>query len=69
MTVRAEVMLSSLKSYDQWVGTTDPVILAEAERAFGDLRKFYDRFKSELVMHRVMCGDSAKCETHNEGEQ
>lgn len=45
----AESMLGSIKNFDCWLVTTDHYTLGCARRAFGDLRKFYDRFVSELV--------------------
>lgn len=46
---RMRVLIASLKTFDEWIVTTDQRILAQARSAFGDLREFYDRFRAEIT--------------------
>jgi hypothetical protein len=40
----------NIKSYEEWLATTNPSILAGARRAFGDdLRPFYEDFRKNFL--------------------
>lgn len=47
-SAKAATFYRSLKSYPEWLLTTDAEKLRQAEAVFGDPATFYERFKAEL---------------------
>jgi hypothetical protein len=54
---RASDMLSRLKPFDEWVVGLDPEEIKAAERVFGNLTVFYEKFHSDL---KPLAGERAE---------